>query len=77
MGDAPREVARKLAELNAAYFKKFGFIFIVCATGKSPAELLALLVDRLHNPKYVELETAAVEQAKITRLRIEKWLGAS
>ncbi len=71
---ASREVTRKLAELNAEYFRKFGFIFIVFASGKPADEMLALLADRLHNPKYVELENAAVEQAKITRLRIEKWL---
>ncbi len=74
---ASRDVLRKLAELNAAYLKKFGFIYIVFASGKSAEEMLSLLADRIHNPKYVEIENAAVEQAKITRLRIEQWLEGS
>ncbi len=77
VGSASAEVTKKLAELNNAYFKKFGFIFIICATGKSADEMLASLAERLHNPKSVEIENAAVEQAKITRLRIEKWLGGA
>ena len=74
-GQASRGVVKKLAQLNAEYFKKFGFIYIVFATGKTAEEMLSLLAERIHNPKYVELENAAVEQAKITRVRIEKWLG--
>ena len=74
VASASKEVVRKLAELNAVYFKKFGFTYIVFASGKSGEEMLSLLAERIHNPKYVEIENAAVEQAKITRLRIEKWL---
>ena len=54
---------------------RFGFIFIVCATGKSAAEMLALLRARLDNDPDDELRIAAAEQAKITRLRLEKLLA--
>lgn len=61
-----------LAAGNAEYEEKNGFIFIVCATGKSAAEMLALLKQRLPNTKEQELAIAAGEQAKITRIRLEK-----
>jgi 2-oxo-4-hydroxy-4-carboxy-5-ureidoimidazoline decarboxylase len=57
---------------NLAYAARFGYIFIVCATGKSAAEILALLESRLQNSPAVELGIAAAEQAKITRLRLDK-----
>lgn len=63
-----------LAAGNTAYEEKFGFIFIVCATGKSAAEMLALLQARLPNTREVEVQLAADEQAKITRIRINKLL---
>lgn len=75
VGVGEAEVKRQLKALNDAYFKKFGFIYIVCATGRSASQLLELLQERIRNPKKVELENAAREQAKITRLRIEKWLA--
>ena len=59
-----------LREGNRAYRERFGFIFIVCATGKSAAEMLALLRARLGRDPAAELATAAGEQAKITRLRL-------
>lgn len=61
-----------LAAGNAEYEAKNGFIFIVCATGKSAAEMLALLKQRLPNTTEQELALAAGEQAKITRIRLEK-----
>jgi OHCU decarboxylase len=61
-----------LAELNREYEKKFGFIFIVCATGKSSEEMLAILRDRLNHGPDHELKLAAAEQAKITQLRLRK-----
>lgn len=61
-----------LAELNRAYEEKFGFIFIVCAAGKSSLEMLAILRARLENPAGMELRIAAAEQAKITQLRLRK-----
>ena len=64
----------ELAEANRAYEEKFGYIFIVCATGKTAVEMLALLRARLVNDPAVELRNAADEQRKITRLRLEKLL---
>lgn len=61
-----------LAEGNRAYEAKFGYIFIVCATGKTAEEMLALLQQRLANDPDTELLLAAGEQAKITRLRLQK-----
>ena len=69
---AAQETLAELAQLNRAYEEKFGFIFIVCATGKSAAEMLAMLRERLRNEREVELGIAAAEQAKITELRLKK-----
>ncbi|MBN2359856.1 MAG: 2-oxo-4-hydroxy-4-carboxy-5-ureidoimidazoline decarboxylase [Deltaproteobacteria bacterium] len=69
---ADRETLEALREDNLAYAAHFGFIFIVCATGKSAAEMLALLRARLPNDRETELRVAAEEQAKITKLRLEK-----
>ena len=63
-----------LAEGNRAYQEKFGYIFIVCATGKSAEEMLGLLEARVHNEPEIEIQIAAEEQMKITRLRLEKLL---
>lgn len=67
----------KLARLNREYEEKFGFIFIVCATGKSSGEILALLEERLQNEPAAELPIAAAEQAQITELRLRKLLEYS
>jgi 2-oxo-4-hydroxy-4-carboxy-5-ureidoimidazoline decarboxylase len=64
-----------LAEGNAAYEQKFGYIFIVCATGKSADEMLALLRERLDNPADAEIAVSMLEQDKITRIRLEKLLS--
>lgn len=72
---ASEETLQALATGNDAYFEKFGFIFIVCATGKSADEMLTLLRARLPNAPEDELVVAAAEQAKITRLRLEKLLS--
>ncbi|HTG86277.1 MAG TPA: 2-oxo-4-hydroxy-4-carboxy-5-ureidoimidazoline decarboxylase [Pyrinomonadaceae bacterium] len=61
-----------LAQLNREYENRFGFIFIVCATGKSAHEMLAILRERLDNDLDAELPIAAAEQAKITELRLKK-----
>lgn len=68
------DVSRRLSDANRRYEKKFGFIFIVCATGKSATEILELLDQRFENERGEELRIAAGEQAKITRLRLEKLL---
>ncbi|XP_010483390.1 PREDICTED: uric acid degradation bifunctional protein TTL isoform X3 [Camelina sativa] len=63
---------KELADWNVRYKKKFGFIFIICASGKTHAEMLAALKERYENRPIVELEVAATEQMKITELRMAK-----
>jgi len=70
--DVSDDRLKKLAAANVAYFERFGFSFIVCATGKTAAEMLALLESRLASSRADELRTAAEEQAKISRLRLSK-----
>jgi len=72
---AAAEVAEALAEGNRAYEARFGHIYIVCATGKTAGEMLEILRARLANDPAAELRAAAAEQAKITRLRLEKLLA--
>jgi OHCU decarboxylase len=72
--DAARATLDELASANHDYEAKFGYIFIVCATGKTAAEMLALLRARLPNDPEAELRAAAEEQRRITRLRLEKLL---
>jgi 2-oxo-4-hydroxy-4-carboxy-5-ureidoimidazoline decarboxylase len=68
--------AMKLAleEANRRYEQKFGRIFIVCATGKTSAEILAILEARMKNDAATELREAAEQQRKITQLRLHRWL---
>lgn len=75
MDSAAEDVIQGLAEGNRAYEERFGFGFLVCATGKSAAQMLELLRARLPNTREAELQVAAGEQAKITRLRLHKLLG--
>ena len=72
MSGASESTIMRLAQGNTDYLDKFGYIFIVCATGKSADEMLALLEARLPNDPIDELKNAAAQQAKITRLRMEK-----
>ena len=74
MQSASADIVAQLAAGNYEYEKKFGFIFIVCASGKSSDEMLAILNNRLDNDPRTELSEAAQEQRKITRLRLEKLL---
>jgi 2-oxo-4-hydroxy-4-carboxy-5-ureidoimidazoline decarboxylase len=69
---ASEAILGALRSQNQAYRARFGYSFIVCATGKTASEMLALLQDRLGNEPEAELAVAAAEQAKITRLRLEK-----
>lgn len=69
---AAAEVRAALAEGNREYEKRFGHVFLICATGRSAEEMLAELRRRLGHDPARELEVAAGEQAKITRLRLEK-----
>ena len=73
--NADRAVIEKLAEGNKTYEEKFGHIFIVCATGKSAAEMLSMLEGRMKNDPKDEILIAAGEQNKITRLRLKKLLA--
>ena len=72
---ADEEVLAQLAAGNREYEEKFGFIFLVCATGKTAAQMLELLRARLPHDRDTELKVAAAEQAKITRLRLQKLLS--
>ena len=74
---ASQETVDSLATLNRVYEEKFGFIFIICATGKTSEEMLAALRERLENDATRELTIAAAEQGKITELRLRKLLGLS
>lgn len=71
---ARSEILAELAEANRRYEARFGHIFIVCATGKSAGEMLALLQERFGNDPDTEFRAAADEQRKITNLRLEKLL---
>lgn len=73
--DAATETKAALAAGNQEYEERFGFIFIVCATGKDSEEMLEALNERLRNDRATELRRAADEQRKITRLRLEKLLN--
>ncbi len=71
---ATDSVLNSLAEANRLYEEKFGFIFIVCATGKSAEAMLDLCQQRLNNAADVEFRIAADEQRKITEIRLKKLL---
>jgi OHCU decarboxylase len=74
---AETAAARVMAELaagNALYEQRFGFTYIVCATGKSAEEMLAILDRRLSNDRSTELREAAEQQRQITQIRLGKWL---
>jgi OHCU decarboxylase len=67
-------VQARLAEAQRAYEARFRHIFLICATGRSAAEMLQELERRLRNDPHTELRVAAEEQRRITRLRLEKLL---
>ena len=73
---AASDVQRQLGEGNRNYFERFGFIFIICATGKSADEILAELHRRLKNDRDTELKNAAEQQRLITRLRLLKLVAS-
>jgi len=73
---ASKKTIAALAKANKEYEAKFGFIFIVCATGKSATEMLRLLEDRLGNTIGEELHIAMGEQMKISILRLQKLITA-
>ncbi|MXZ80874.1 MAG: 2-oxo-4-hydroxy-4-carboxy-5-ureidoimidazoline decarboxylase [Gammaproteobacteria bacterium] len=71
---ASEPVLRQLSEYNSAYESKFGFIFIVFASGKSAGEMLDILKSRIHNDFDAEITIAAKEQHKITRSRLRRFI---
>jgi 2-oxo-4-hydroxy-4-carboxy-5-ureidoimidazoline decarboxylase len=68
-------VRAALAEANAEYERRFGFIFIISAAGRDPDDILSALLRRLDNTREQEMAIAAQEQQKITRLRLEKLIS--
>jgi 2-oxo-4-hydroxy-4-carboxy-5-ureidoimidazoline decarboxylase len=74
--NASEGILSELADLNNRYEQRFGFIFIVCATGKTAGEMLDLLKSRIHNTRDAEIRIAAAEQLKITKLRLRKLLAS-
>lgn len=70
VAQADESVLRALLDLNLDYEKRNGFIFIVCASGKSADEMLGILKRRLPNARDEELKNAAAEQDKITAIRL-------
>jgi 2-oxo-4-hydroxy-4-carboxy-5-ureidoimidazoline decarboxylase len=73
--DAATKLA--LAEANRRYEQKFGRIFIVCATGKTSTEMLAILESRMKNDTATELLESAEQQRQITELRLHRWLEST
>jgi len=71
---ATEKVIEELARFNQDYEDRFGYIFIVCATGKSATEMLEILKMRINNNPDFELPIAVAEQNKITKIRLEKIL---
>lgn len=76
--NADTKKLEELAELNKEYEKKFGYIFIICASGKSADEMIDNLRERIKNNPQIEMLIAAEEQNKITKLRLSKilWAGS-
>jgi 2-oxo-4-hydroxy-4-carboxy-5-ureidoimidazoline decarboxylase len=74
MEHAGEDVQERLRRGNEEYERRFGRIYIVCATGKAAEEMLAILERRLQNDHATELGEAAEQQRQITQLRLRKWL---
>ena len=77
VAQASRETVDALAVLNWAYEQKFGYIFIICATGKTSDEMLAALRKRIEHDPVTELPIAAAEQSQITELRLKKLVSCA
>lgn len=77
MNDADAAILLRMQEGHRHYEERFGRIFIVCATGRQPAELLRILEDRLSNTPQEELQESALQQQQIMQLRLRKWLAAT
>jgi 2-oxo-4-hydroxy-4-carboxy-5-ureidoimidazoline decarboxylase len=77
VNNANEKTLLQLSNANEEYQNKFGFIFIICATGLSAENMLSDMEMRLHHNEKEELNTAAAEQLKITKLRLEKLFGVN
>ena len=75
VASAQQSTLEDLALANDQYLEKFGYIFIICATGKSASEMLAILQERLNNEPEEEIGIAMREQLKITIIRLNKLLS--
>ncbi|MEM9328773.1 MAG: 2-oxo-4-hydroxy-4-carboxy-5-ureidoimidazoline decarboxylase [Bacteroidota bacterium] len=75
MAEVSLDTLKALQQQNVAYEERFGFIFIVFATGRTAAEMLAILESRLPNSREIEIKIAAEEQLKITLLRLKKLIA--
>jgi OHCU decarboxylase len=71
---ASENILAEISEGNARYEQLYGFTYIVCATGKSAEEMLAILKRRLNSAREAELREAAEQQRQITQIRLGKWL---
>jgi len=71
---ASERLLAELAEANQLYEQHFGFTYIVCATGKSAAEMLVILKRRMGGTRESELREAAEQQRQIMQIRLGKWL---
>jgi 2-oxo-4-hydroxy-4-carboxy-5-ureidoimidazoline decarboxylase len=75
MARASEAHAQEMARMNEEYFAKFGFIFVICATGKTAEQMSSALRARIQNAPAEELRIAAAEQAQIMHLRLDKLLN--
>ncbi len=75
MNVASSKTLEELAKANKEYEQKFGYTFIVCATGKTADEMLSLLLRRLMNDPETEYRIAKAEQNKITHIRLDKLIA--
>jgi OHCU decarboxylase len=74
LGGAAQSTQERLAAANNEYFERFGYIFLICATGKTAEDILAALERRLQNDPEIEIDVAAAQQRLITHLRLDKLL---
>jgi len=77
MKEADAAILLRMREGHREYEERFGRIFIVCASGKKPAELLRILEHRLNNDPAQELLESAAQQQQIMQLRLRRWLGTA
>ncbi len=73
---ADASVRHRLGTANDAYYERFGYVFLICATGRNVTEMLAEAQRRLLNDPDTELQVAAEQQRRITRLRLSKLLAS-